>query len=197
MLALTFDDGPHPEYTPRLLDRLDELGLNATFFVIGSNAANYPDLIRRIVASGHEVANHTYSHSDPSETSSTMFLAEIRRTDELLSTLTGRSTETVRPPKGELNWTKLRKLWQHNKTVALWNVDPKDFRMKSVDEMTQWCEAYTPNDGDIVLLHDNHPFAEVAVATMAARGVFEQFETTTISRWLKRPEMPASMATAT
>lgn len=182
-LALTFDDGPHPEYTPRLLDKLDELGLRATFFVIGQKAEQYPQIVCRIADAGHEVANHTWSHTEPSQTSVVTFLDEVRRTDELLKTLTGQASTTVRPPKGELNWSKLNGLWRERKTVALWNVDPKDFRMKRSEEMTDWCRTYWPHDGDIVLMHDNHPYAIQAVEQFAADGVFERFETTTINRW--------------
>ncbi len=190
-LALTFDDGPHPEHTPRVLDRLSDLGLRATFFVIGRNAEKHPDLIERMVAAGHEVANHTYSHTEPSQTSATAFLDEIRQTDELLAKLTGRIAMTVRPPKGELNWTKLRGLWRDHKTVALWNVDPKDYRMSSLDEMNTWCATYRPQDGDIILLHDTHPYAIRAIEGMAAREVFKQFEPTTIAEWLEPSTSPS------
>ena len=182
--ALTFDDGPHPEYTPRLLDRLEEFGVLATFFVIGRNAAEHPDLIRRMAGAGHEVANHTYSHSEPRLMSSRSFLDEVERTDDLLAELTGRIPSTVRPPKGEVNWGKLRGLWRNRKTIALWNVDPKDFRMTDSREMIQWCGTYKPQDGDIVLLHDNHPYAIHAVQTMSSNGIFERFEATTICQWM-------------
>jgi peptidoglycan/xylan/chitin deacetylase (PgdA/CDA1 family) len=184
-IALTFDDGPHPDYTPRLLDQLNELGLIGTFFVIGNNAKRYPDLIRKMATAGHEIANHTYSHSEPRETSTAKFVDEIQQTDDLLESLTGRITETVRPPKGELNWTKLCGIWRRRKTVALWNVDPKDFRMVNSEEMTRWCESYVPRDGDIVLLHDNHKYASRAVEALASRGVFDRFETTTIRNWVR------------
>ena len=187
-LALTFDDGPHPEWTPRLLDRLDKLDLRATFYVIGNLAEQYPEIIRRIADSGHELGNHTYSHSEPSQTSSEKFLDEIRQTDDVLNALTGRVTQTVRPPKGELAWNKLRGIWRFQKTVALWNVDPKDFRMKSTSEMDAWFKSYKPADGDIVLLHDNHPYACQAVDLMASNGTFDKFESTAISRWLRRRE---------
>lgn len=185
-LALTFDDGPHPEHTPRLLDLLEKLGLRATFFVIGQKVEQHPDLIRRMSEAGHQVANHTYSHSEPRITSPAVFLDEIRQTDKLLLALTNRLPRTVRPPKGDLNWAKLQGLWQRRKTVALWNVDPKDFRMTQLDEMSNWCHFYRPHDGDIVLLHDNHPFAHRAIETLAAQKIFEQFETTTIDHWSKR-----------
>ena len=182
-IALTFDDGPHPEHTPRLVDQLDQLGLKATFFVVGRNAEKYPQLIRRMYAAGHEIANHTYTHSEPSQTSVEQFLAEIQQTDALVRQLTGLTMSTMRPPKGELNLSKLRGLWNARKTVALWNVDPKDYRMQDASEAMRWCEAYRPNDGDIVLLHDIHPHALKIVETLASRDVFAHFETTTISGW--------------
>ena len=182
-IALTFDDGPHPEYTPRLLDVLAERQLTATFFVIGELAKRQPDLIRRIAAEGHELGNHTWTHSEPARTSPRQFLDEVRRTDELLIELTGEASRTMRPPKGELNWHKLTGLWQRGLNVALWNVDPRDYRMTSADDMTAWCETYKPHAGDILLMHDNHPWAITAVATLAAGGVFQQFETTTVSNW--------------
>ncbi len=182
-IALTFDDGPHPEFTPRLLDVLADRRLTATFFVIGELAERHPDIVRRIAAEGHELGNHTWTHSEPSQTSPRQFLNEVRRTDELLIELTGAASRTMRPPKGELNWSKLSGLWQRGQNVALWNVDPRDYRMTSADDMTAWCSTYEPCGGDILLMHDNHPWAITAVATMASRGVFNRFETTTVSEW--------------
>ena len=183
-IALTFDDGPHPEHTPRLLDVLAEWQLTATFFVIGELAARHPDLVRRIAAEGHELGNHTWSHGEPSRIDARQFLDEVRRTDELLAELTGTAPRTMRPPKGELNWSKLAGLWQRGQSVVLWNVDPRDYRMSSADDMAAWCSGYEPQGGDILLLHDNHPWAITAVQTLASRGVFDRFQTTTVSSWI-------------
>ena len=183
-LALTFDDGPHPEYTPRLLDLLEDLDLRATFFVIGQKAEAHPAMIQRMVAFGHDVANHTYTHSEPRITTPQRFLEEIRQTDRLLSQLTGKVTSLVRPPKGELNLSKLFGIWRDSKTIALWNIDPKDFCMTGCDEMKIWCEKYQPADGDILLMHDIHPYALVAIKTLHERGIFDRFETTTIHQWI-------------
>ena len=183
-IALTFDDGPHPEHTPRLLDVLAERQLTATFFVIGELAARQPDLVRRIAAEGHEIGNHTWSHGEPSRTDSQTFLDEVRRNDELLAELTGTASRTMRPPKGELSWSKLNGVWQRGQCVALWNVDPRDYRMTSADDMAAWCASYEPRDGDIVLMHDNHPWAITAIGALASRGVFERFQTTTLSDWI-------------
>ena len=184
-LALTFDDGPHSEHTPRLLDRMQTLGLRGTFFVLGRQAELHPALIQRMLTEGHEIANHTYSHAEPRLTSASLFLQEIEQTDVLLANLTGQQTSTVRPPKGELNWSKMRGIWKRHQTVALWNVDPKDFRMTRLDQMTTWCTNYQPQDGDIILLHDVHPYALAAIDALAAQGVFHQFETMTIAQWIR------------
>ena len=187
-LALTFDDGPHPIHTARLLDALQAAGAAATFFVIGKEAERYPNLIRRMVQEGHEVANHTWTHSEPAKTTPAEFLAEVRRTDELLIELTGRIPLSMRPPKGELNWTKLCGLWRQEKTVSLWSADPKDYRMNDAGEMALWCARYQPRDGDVVLLHDNHPWAIGAVTGMQSRGVFERFQAVTVSELTGRTD---------
>jgi len=169
---------------------LERFDLRATFFVVGQQAERYQDLIIKMTEAGHEVANHTWSHSEPCVTSAAALNEEVLRTDELLQGLTGTITTAFRPPKGELNWSKLRHLWRLKKTVALWNVDPKDYRMTSTDQITAWCRSYRPADGDIVLLHDVHPHAAVAIDALAAYGVFDRFETTTISHWLKSEIKP-------
>ena len=79
-ISLTFDDGPHPEYTPQVLDRLQTYGWKGTFFVVGERAAAHPDLIRRIVREGHELGNHSYTHSEPSQTTAAALIDEVRRT---------------------------------------------------------------------------------------------------------------------
>jgi peptidoglycan/xylan/chitin deacetylase (PgdA/CDA1 family) len=180
-LALTFDDGPHPSHTPRLLDVLNANGLVATFFVVGQEAKRYPDLIHRMVAEGHELANHTWSHGDPSRTSTRRFLDEVRDTNELLRELTGILPMAMRPPRGELNATKLWGLWNRGLTVALWNVDPRDYRLTNEDDAAAWTIQYEPRDGDVVLMHDNHPWAVGMIETMISRGLFDRFQAVTIS----------------
>lgn len=180
-IGLTFDDGPHPLHTPVVLDRLREHGLTATFFVVGQAAEQNPELIRRIADEGHEIGNHTWSHSEPCRTSSWDFLAEVQRTDDLIEHLTGRRPPMMRPPKGELNWGKLNGLWRHKKTVALWNVDPRDYSFHNAPEVKTWCESFVPRDGDVILLHDNHPWAHEILLELATRGVFTDFRTVDLS----------------
>jgi cellulose synthase/poly-beta-1,6-N-acetylglucosamine synthase-like glycosyltransferase/peptidoglycan/xylan/chitin deacetylase (PgdA/CDA1 family) len=97
-VALTFDDGPDPEWTPQILDILKEKHVRATFFVIGSNAEANPDLVQRIVAEGHEVGNHTYTHPNLADTPTTAVALELNATQRLFQALTGRSLVLFRPP---------------------------------------------------------------------------------------------------
>ena len=199
-LALTFDDGPHPVYTARLLDVLRTAGLSATFFVVGRNAAQHPKLIERMADEGHELANHTWSHGEPAQTSPRQFLDEVQQTDDLLRNLTGTVSRAMRPPKGNLNWTKLSGLWRQGKTVALWNVDPRDYCMNNAGEMAVWTAQYAPRDGDVLLFHDNHPWAVGAIESMLHRGVFNRCQAVAISTMTRRDKLipaPAESPRAT
>lgn len=182
-LALTFDDGPHPEHTPRLLDVLREYHLQATFFVIGSQAAKHPEIVRRIVAEGHDLGNHTYSHSDPARTSAAELIDEVRRWRSLLEEITGTAPHLFRPPHGKLFVYKTFRLWTERQTIVLWNIDPRDFAMTSRQAMEGWCDQYQPQAGDVVLLHDNHPHAARAVPLLAARAAAQGLGFRRISEW--------------
>lgn len=163
-IALTFDDGPHLEFTPRLLDALKAAGISATFFVIGERAARHRDILQRIAADGHEIGNHTWSHSEPRGTSARKLIDEVRRTRDLIEDVTNRECRLFRPPKGELTLRKLLALRHERQTIVLWNQDTKDYRMpEASDEIVDWCRGYQPTSGDIVLMHDNHPHAIAAV----------------------------------
>ena len=165
-VALTFDDGPHPELTPRLLDLLAAHGAHATFFVIGREAERQPALVRRIAAEGHAVGHHSWSHSEPASTPARVLLAESRRTRELLEDLLGRPAPLFRPPHGKVTTAKLLGAWRQRNTVVLWNRDPKDFEMRNARELEAWFAKQPLKAGDVVLLHDTHPHALGALATL-------------------------------
>jgi peptidoglycan/xylan/chitin deacetylase (PgdA/CDA1 family) len=158
-VCLTFDDGPHPEYTPALLDLLAEHGVRATFFVIGSQVALYPDLIVRMEREGHLVGMHSYSHGEPSQTSSRQLLEENRRCQEQLQVLLGKHCTYFRPPHGRVTARKLLSLWVAGMTVVLWNVDTKDYACHSAEELRDWFHERPFQGGDLVLMHDNRSFA--------------------------------------
>lgn len=186
-VALTFDDGPHPEHTPRILDLLAASHFQATFFVIGEKAERHPDLIRRIATAGHELGTHTWTHSEPSKTSTAQFLQETQQSRRLLQDMTGHDCRLMRPPKGELTFAKTIGLWRQRQTIALWNVDPKDFVMTQPSEMKCWCDTFQPASGDIILLHDNHSHAVVCLEQLSARRETKP-NCVTLSTWLNQSE---------
>jgi peptidoglycan/xylan/chitin deacetylase (PgdA/CDA1 family) len=196
-ISLTFDDGPHPEYTPQVLDRLQTYGWKGTFFVVGERAAAHPDLIRRIVREGHELGNHSYTHSEPSQTTAAALIDEVRRVRQLLQELTGNVVDVTRPPKGALTWSKLRGLWAEGQTVVLWNVDPKDYRPGREVELRRWGATYDPRSGDIVLLHDSLPHVLSILDTLQEHGRLVGTETVPITAWLERASArPAAKGTS-
>lgn len=190
-IALTFDDGPHPEHTPRLLEALADVGARGTFFIVGERAEQHPDLVRRIAAEGHELGNHTWTHSEPSQTSTARFLDEVAQTQRLIQDLTGRDCRLTRPPKGALTIGKVLGIWRQQQTIALWNIDPKDFAMLDHAAMSQWLSEYLLQSGDIVLLHDNQPRAVAAVEHLAENSALRFV---TLSDWLHPAETPRSAA---
>ncbi len=127
VIAFTFDDGPHPQYTDKILDILAKEEIRATFFEIGMNIASYPDITKRIIAAGHEIGNHTYSHPIVRKTTREELEAEIRKTDDLLLKLGYDTPKLFRPPQGICPQDFKDLLNKTNKTAVLWNIDTRDW----------------------------------------------------------------------
>ena len=156
-IALTFDDGPSAKLTPKLLDLLAAHHIKATFFLIGENAAEYPDIVAREVKEGHEVANHSWSHPNFYKLSDDAVRSQLRRTDDAIKNATGRSPIFLRPPYG--NITARQKKWINQEfgyKIVLWDVDPLDWRRPGPNVV---CNRIVKNTraGSIVLAHDIHP----------------------------------------
>ena len=157
VLALTFDDGPHPELTPQLLDILRAEGIRATFYVIGRNVETYPDIARRIVSEGHEIANHTWSHPALPSVGAARLNKEIASTTEVIQRVTGRRPTNMRPPYGAINERVRQSMYKdHGLDVIMWSVDPLDWRRPGAQVVRQrLVDGATP--GGILLAHDIHP----------------------------------------
>lgn len=174
--CLTFDDGPHPEHTPALLDALAAHSVVATFFVVGERAARHPGIVARMAREGHAVGHHTYTHSPPEQTGAGRLLREVRQTAELLESITGEAPRLFRPPLGKLTPAKLLGLLGLRQTVVLWSVDPRDYACGAPEEAHLALRAQPPVvGGDIVLLHDTWPhaarFADELIRELRGRGL--------------------------
>lgn len=155
-VALTFDDGPHAQNTPRLLDILRARNVKATFYVIGKSVDAYPGIVRRTVAEGHEIGNHTYNHPKLSSMSNAAVIAEMDKCDAAIMRAAGIRPKTMRPPYGALLQTQRQMIHsRYGYPTIMWSVDPLDWRRPGVSVVTQRIVAGTSNGG-IILVHDLH-----------------------------------------
>lgn len=175
VVAMTFDDGPHPRNTPRLLDMLRERGIKATFYVIGNRVATWPDITRRIHEDGHEIGNHSWSHPFLSKLSQGRVLREIDQTTNAIWQVTGRPPVTFRPPYGA--FTRAQRTWLHTNRklpTILWSVDPVDWRRPGPRAVSSRILRGS-HKGAIILSHDIHRGTIDAMPAtldgLAARGM--------------------------
>jgi len=156
-LAITFDDGPHPKNTPRLLDMLKERGLKATFYVIGQNVVLYPEIMQRIVAEGHEIGNHSYTHAALTKCSPAKVTEEVSKTNDAIMQSCGVKPTTIRPPYGATNASITKRLNdEFGLTVVMWSVDPLDWKIRKASHVSGHI-LQNAKSGGIVLAHDIHP----------------------------------------
>ena len=179
MIALTFDDGPDPQWTPAILDILKKENVPATFFIIGKNGQSYPELVRRIVNEGHEIGNHTFSHPNLGELPGPLVDLELNATQRLIESLTGRSTVLFRPPYfGDAEADKPDEVEPAIRAEQLGyimvglRIDPSDWKTPvSSDEIIQRTteRAFDTNPetrGQVVLLHDSGGDRSATVAAL-------------------------------
>ncbi len=182
-IAMTFDDGPHPQNTPRLLDMLRERNIKATFFVIGTSAQAYPSIIRRTLAEGHEIASHTRTHAKLSGLSDASVHREITGGNEAIFNASGGYRPQVfRPPYGAIT-ARQKDFIMHEFGLpsVLWSVDPLDWKRPGVSVVAQRLISGA-RPGGILLAHDLHAPTIQAVPevldTLRGRG----FQFVTVSQ---------------
>ncbi|HEY7461828.1 MAG TPA: polysaccharide deacetylase family protein [Gemmatimonadota bacterium] len=152
-LALTFDDGPDPSRTPRVLELLARGGHTATFFCIGRNAERHPTIVAEAAAAGHEIANHTYSHPLLPLVSRRRLLEEVRRTEWILTGLAGARPTHFRPPMGWATPAILRRVAEEGYRAVLGTIYPADPRAPDAETIIERTVARLA-PGRILILHD-------------------------------------------
>jgi len=159
-VAITFDDGPDPDWTPKILDILKAANVKAAFFLVGVNAEKYPGLVKRIVDEGHEIGNHTYYHPNLALAWPEHVRLELNATQLLLESITGRATTLFRPPyAADTQPSQISELMplqiaqELNYLVVLENIDPQDWAKPGADVIVQRVKQQR-RDGSIILLHD-------------------------------------------
>lgn len=175
-IALTFDDGPHPIYTPQMLELLKEEQVPATFFLLGENVELYGDVVKEIAKEGHLIGNHTYHHVQITSLSLEEACKEIQETSDLIEELTGTGTEYVRPPFGTWNEELEERL---DLIPVMWSIDTKDWTTQNVDWIVRETVKHA-EDHDIILMHDSYQSTVDAVKRVIEQLEAEGFEFVTV-----------------
>lgn len=184
-IALTFDDGPNQKLTPRLLDLLAQHHIHATFFVVGENAAQYPEILQRAVREGHEIGNHTWSHPNLAKISEENVRSQIKRTEEAITSAIGSRPTLFRPPYGSV--TPRQKHFIHDELgyeIILWEVDPLDWKNPGPNVVSSRILKET-RPGSIVLAHDIHAQTIQAIPATLTELEAKGFKFVTVSELLK------------
>lgn len=148
-IYLTFDDGPHPQATPFVLDQLAAYGAKATFFCIGKNVAAESEIYQRIIAEGHTVGNHTQHHLNGWKTDDATYLDDIATAQQYIS------SNLFRPPYGRIKRSQIKALHQQQKKIIMWDVLSADFDTRLTGEACLAYVLYHTQPGSIVLFHDS------------------------------------------
>jgi len=195
-VAITFDDGPHPQNTPRLLDILRARNVKATFYVIGRSVDLYPQVVRRSVAEGHEIGNHTHTHRLLSKLSDSEVRLELSRCRDAVANAAGVRMRTMRPPYGGL--LQRQREFVHAEfgyPTILWAVDPLDWKRPGPSVVTSRILGGT-TAGSIILAHDLHAQTVDAMPATLDGLLRRGFQFVTVSQLLAMKTDPATAQAA-
>ena len=193
-IAMTFDDGPSAEYTATLLDELKKRNMKVTFFLVGQNVVDHPDLVKRMVAEGHEVANHSWSHPAFAKMSEAAVRNEIQKTQDAIAAACGVTPTLMRPPYGSI--TQSQKKWipeAFGTQIILWSVDPEDWK-KPGESVVRSRIVNGAADGAIILAHDIHGSTVRAMPETFDQLIAKGYKFATVSELLAM-ERPKAAAT--
>ncbi|HMH04111.1 MAG TPA: polysaccharide deacetylase family protein [Candidatus Udaeobacter sp.] len=191
-IAMTFDDGPSATLTPKLLDLLTTHHIKATFFVIGENVAEHPEIVARAAREGHEIANHSWSHPNLGKMSDDSVRRQLQQTDDAIKNATGKRPTLMRPPYGSI--TAREKRWIHDEfayDIILWDVDPYDWKRPGPAVVRARILKET-RPGSIVLSHDIHPGTIEAMPSTFDELEAKGFKFVTVSELIKMAAARAS-----
>lgn len=154
VIALTFDDGPSLEWTPKILDELKKAGIKATFFMVGKHIQEYPEVAKRLVNEGHDVGIHTFNHPVLVFSDITTLQKEITDTEEIIKTTTGKTTKLFRPPKAWLSKMEKERIRALGYKIVLWRLNSKDWVTFDDKYMARFI-IKNVRPGDVILFHDS------------------------------------------
>ncbi len=182
-IALSFDDGPHPTFTPKILSLLEKYGIKATFFMIGCNVALYPSVAKAVSDGGHEIGNHTYSHPHMKQITLAQLTDEVRKTEDLLAQNRIPKPKLFRPPEGFRSKEQVNCLEDAGYQTIIWSLDTHDWQGKRADEIVS-VVLNGVQGGDVLLFHDytaRHNTTITALEQLIPRLLKDGYEFVTVS----------------
>ena len=153
VVALTFDDGPDPKYTPQILDILRRSDVKATFFMVGKHVERFPDVAKRVAQEGHCVGSHSYSHVNMPFLGQAKVVSEVKKAEEAIQNACGIRPHLFRPPRGLASVVTRKVLHDEGYTMVLWRLSSRDWAEPSWREIVSTCNH--ARNGDIILFHDS------------------------------------------
>lgn len=181
-VALTFDDGPHPKNTLKIIELLDKYDAKATFFMLGNRVDFYPDIAKKVADAGHDLGNHTWNHKDLSTLSKEEGVQEVEQTNEIIKSATGKESTAFRPPYGSVNEQVQNSI---DIPSILWTIDTLDWKSHNPDEILKIVQENV-KDGSIILMHDIHDTSAQAVEPILKYLKAEGYECVTVSELLNQ-----------
>ena len=183
-IAITFDDGPNPQYTPIVLQLLENYDAKASFYCIGKQVKKYPELLKLISDRGHEIGNHSYSHEWTIDFKSTEdWLTELKNTDQAIFKVTGKKTESFRPPFGVTTPHLAKAITVTGHKVIGWNIRSFDMVLKNPNiVLNRIVKKVKP--GAIILLHDKHERIEIVLEQLLQFLKKQDYQMVTIKELL-------------
>ena len=199
LLALTYDDGPNDPYTWRMLEVLERHGAKATFFLIGQYVQQKPEIARAVVAAGHAIGSHTWSHPNLIFQQVTALRRQLVQTRQAILDATGVETKIFRPPFGGRRPATLRTVRAFGLQTVMWNVTCYDWKAKSVEEIVAHAERQI-RGGDVILLHDgshvrmgaDRSRSVEATDRIVGRYLGDGFEFVTIPEMMEKQQLAIS-----
>lgn len=182
MVALTFDDGPNPNATPKILDTLEKYKAVATFFDLGTCMRSYPNITKREKAIGCEVGSHTYSHKDLNNLSEKEIQDDINAAASIYENTLGEKLKLVRPPYGNANGTVKATL---DYAIINWDVDTLDWKTKNVNSILKEIRSYKSLDGRVILMHSIYNSTADTIEILVPELIKKGYQLVTISEMAK------------
>lgn len=181
-VALTFDDGPDPKTTERVLKTLKKYDAKATFYMLGSRVEFYPEIAKKVQKAGHEIGNHSWNHPDLSKATDEKISSEIHDTANIIKEATGVEPSSFRPPYGAFNEVVQQEL---DMPIALWDVDTLDWQHRNAQQILQVIKNQIREDGSIILMHDIHPSTADGLDAVMQYLIENDYTFVTVSELMK------------